>query len=161
MRALVFRMLVILLAIHSSQALANSGMEDAIADVLVWAIVVIVPIVLVAAFWMLHIWPERVAEKRDHPQKDAIQALCLLSLFFGGLLWPAAMLWAYMRPVKVVTVLHRGDEEPHNEPGTTDRLVLGDVTPAAREVVSLREQVVALQRRLDDLDAGRAPPSTS
>ena len=25
--------------------------------------------------------------------------LCLLSLFFGGLLWPIAWLWAYSKPV--------------------------------------------------------------
>jgi len=43
--------------------------------------------------------PEKIAEKRHHPQKDAIHTLCLLSLVFGGLLWPIAWLWAYIRPV--------------------------------------------------------------
>ena len=43
--------------------------------------------------------PEKIAEKRHHPQKDAIHTLCLLSLAFGGLLWPLAWLWAYTKPV--------------------------------------------------------------
>ena len=45
------------------------------------------------------ILPEKIAEKRHHPQKAAINTLCLLSLFFGGLLWPMAWLWAYTRPI--------------------------------------------------------------
>jgi len=32
-------------------------------------------------------------------QTEAIQVLCLLSLVFGGLLWPLAWLWAYTKPV--------------------------------------------------------------
>jgi hypothetical protein len=30
---------------------------------------------------------------------DAIHTLCLLSLVFGGMLWPVAWLWAYTKPV--------------------------------------------------------------
>ena len=50
-------------------------------------------------FWLVHILPEKVAERRHHPQRDAITTLCLLSLVFGGLLWPIAWLWAYTRPI--------------------------------------------------------------
>jgi hypothetical protein len=57
------------------------------------------PVAGIYLFWKLHILPEKVAEKRHHPQKDAIQVLCLLSLVFGGLLWPIAWLWAYSKPV--------------------------------------------------------------
>jgi hypothetical protein len=42
--------------------------------------------------------PEKIAHKRHHPQRDAIQTLCLLSLVFGGMLWPIAWLWAYTKP---------------------------------------------------------------
>ena len=48
---------------------------------------------------MVHILPEKIAEKKKHPQTDAIKTLCLLSLFFGGMLWPLAWLWAYSKPV--------------------------------------------------------------
>jgi Protein of unknown function (DUF3302) len=43
--------------------------------------------------------PEQIAHKRNHPQFEAIRTLCLLSLAFGGLLWPIAWLWAYSKPV--------------------------------------------------------------
>jgi len=62
-------------------------------------IIFVVPIGGIYLFWMIHILPEKVAEKRHHPQKDAIKTLCLLSLLFGGLLWPIAWLWAYAKPV--------------------------------------------------------------
>jgi hypothetical protein len=42
--------------------------------------------------------PEKIAHKRHHPQRDAIHTLCLLSLVFGGMLWPIAWLWAYTKP---------------------------------------------------------------
>ena len=48
---------------------------------------------------MVHVLPEKIAHKRHHPQLEAIKTLCLLSLVFGGLLWPIAWLWAYTKPV--------------------------------------------------------------
>src|SRR4051812_19279683 len=72
---------------------------DAAANVLSWIIIFFVPAVGIALFWMVHVLPEKIAEKRHHPQKDSIHVLCLLSLFFGGMLWPIAWLWAYTRPV--------------------------------------------------------------
>ena len=54
---------------------------------------------LIALFWLVHILPEQIAHKRNHPQFEAIRTLCLLSLVFGGLLWPIAWLWAYSKPV--------------------------------------------------------------
>lgn len=70
---------------------------DTVANYLAWFIVIVMPVVGIVVFWKVHILPEKIAEKRHHPQKDAIQVLCLLSLVFGGLLWPIAWLWAYTR----------------------------------------------------------------
>jgi hypothetical protein len=69
------------------------------ANVIALVVIVIVPIVLIVLFWMVHVLPEKIAHKRHHPQTEAIQVLCLLSLVFGGLLWPLAWLWAYSKPV--------------------------------------------------------------
>jgi uncharacterized membrane protein YeaQ/YmgE (transglycosylase-associated protein family) len=74
-------------------------MMDSAAMGLAWFIIVFVPIGAIVLFWMVHVLPEKIAHKRHHPQRDAIQVLCLLSLVFGGLLWPIAWLWAYVRPV--------------------------------------------------------------
>jgi hypothetical protein len=72
---------------------------DTAANILALFVLFAVPIGVVALFWMVHVLPEKIAEKRHHPQKSAIKTLCMLSLVFGGLLWPLAWLWAYMKPV--------------------------------------------------------------
>jgi hypothetical protein len=74
-------------------------MMDTAAMGLAWFVIVLVPIGGIVLFWMVHVLPEKIAHKRHHPQRDAIQVLCLLSLVFGGLLWPIAWLWAYVKPV--------------------------------------------------------------
>ena len=75
------------------------AMMDTAAWYLAWFVICAVPIVGIVLFWMVHVLPEKIAHKRHHPQRDAIHTLCLLSLAFGGLLWPIAWLWAYTKPV--------------------------------------------------------------
>jgi hypothetical protein len=72
---------------------------DTLAGYLAIFVLFFVPALLIYVFWMVHILPEKIAERRGHPQADAIKTLCLLSLVFGGLLWPIAWLWAYSKPV--------------------------------------------------------------
>jgi hypothetical protein len=72
---------------------------DKAATGIAWFVIIFVPIGAIVLFWLVHILPEKIAHKRHHPQRDAIQTLCLLSLAFGGLLWPLAWLWAYTKPV--------------------------------------------------------------
>jgi len=74
-------------------------MMDTAAMYLAWFVIIFVPIGGIVLFWLVHVLPEKIAHKRHHPQRDAIQMLCLLSLVFGGLLWPIAWLWAYVKPV--------------------------------------------------------------
>ena len=74
-------------------------MIDKAADIVAIVVLCIVPIVVIVVFWLVHVLPEKIAEKRHHPQKAAITTLCLLSLVFGGMLWPLAWIWAYTRPV--------------------------------------------------------------
>ena len=85
---------------HSAHAsLFHGETLDAIANGISWVAIIIAPIIGIVVFWLVHILPEKIAHKRKHPQTYAIQCLCLLSLFFGGLLWPIAWLWAYSKPV--------------------------------------------------------------
>jgi hypothetical protein len=74
-------------------------MMDTAAMGIAWFVICVVPIGGIVLFWMVHVLPEKIAHKRHHPQRDAIHTLCLLSLAFGGLLWPLAWLWAYTKPV--------------------------------------------------------------
>lgn len=78
--------------------LAGEALDTA-ANVLAWVVLAVVPIIVIAVFWIVHVLPEKIAHKRHHPQRQAIQTLCLLSLVFGGLLWPIAWLWAYTKPI--------------------------------------------------------------
>jgi hypothetical protein len=146
-----FRVLVAMSALYSGQALASGHLEDKIADVVVWLVVIMVPIVGISVFWFLHIWPERVAEEKHHPQAAAIQALCLMSLVFGGLLWPLAMLWAYMKPMEFKLV--REEDGHPGPPETVKRAPAGAARADETEVTLLREQVATLQRRVDALNA--------
>jgi uncharacterized protein DUF3302 len=86
-------------ASRASASFLSGEALDTMADWVAIAVLVLVPIGAIVVFWLIHVLPEKVAEKRHHPQKDAITTLCLLSLVFGGLLWPIAWLWAYSRPV--------------------------------------------------------------
>jgi CBS domain containing-hemolysin-like protein len=84
-------------AAHAS--LLSGDALDTAADVIAVVVLIVVPVVVIVVFWMVHVLPERFAEKRHHPQTAAITTLCLLSLVFGGLLWPIAWLWAFTKPV--------------------------------------------------------------
>ena len=93
----------VVLAVSLAPALANASflppdLIDGFANFISWVVLIVLPIGFIAGFWYVHILPDTIAKRRDHPQRDAIHALCLLSLFVGGLLWPFAFLWAYTRP---------------------------------------------------------------
>src|SRR6478672_10560912 len=72
---------------------------DSIANGISWAVLVIAPIIGIVLFWLVHILPEKIAHKKKHPQTRLIQCLCLMSLVFGGILWPLAWILAYSKPV--------------------------------------------------------------
>jgi hypothetical protein len=72
---------------------------DTLADILAIVVLFLVPAVVIVLFWIVHVLPEKIAHKRHHPQRAAITTLCLLSLVFGGLLWPLAWLGPITKPV--------------------------------------------------------------
>lgn len=117
---------------------------DAVADGIAWVVLVIVPIIGIGAFWLVHILPEKIAEKRNHPQAKAIQVLCLLSLVFGGLLWPLAFLWAYSKPV--LYKLAYGTDTVEPEHGQADKPAEGQAD--AEELKRLRAQIAELEARM-------------
>jgi Na+/H+ antiporter NhaD/arsenite permease-like protein len=84
----------------SGQAVA-AGFVDTLADIFSWVAIIIIPIVLGIAYWQIHYLPSKIAEKRQHPQKEAIHAMCMVSRFSGGLFWPIAFVWAHLKPTIV------------------------------------------------------------
>ena len=117
---------------------------DTAANVLSWIVLVIVPIIGIVIFWMVHVLPEKIAHKRHHPQVQAIQTLCLLSLVFGGLLWPIAWLWAYTRPVAYKLAYGtEKHEDYHTELGAKARG--GELVES--ELAHLRAELEAMERQ--------------
>jgi hypothetical protein len=115
---------------------------DSIANGISWVVLIIGPIIGIAIFWLVHILPEKIAHKKMHPQTRAIQCLCLLSLCFGGLLWPIAWLWAYTKPV-----LHKMAY------GTDVDESLGHV---GEEVTEEQNEIEKLRARIAELEAKRS-----
>jgi CBS domain containing-hemolysin-like protein len=134
-------------------SLLSPELEDTLAGWIALFVVFVVPVVLIALFWMVHILPEQIAHKRNHPQFEAIRTLCLLSLVFGGLLWPIAWLWAYSKPV-----LHKmayGTDQLHPEEGAIstgglhDRLArLEQHGIPADELKAVRADIEAIEAKL-------------
>lgn len=139
---------------------------DKAADIIALVVLVVVPIALIAVFWLVHILPEKIAEQRHHPQKDAIKTVCLLSLFFGGMLWPIAWIWAYGKPVLYKMAYGRDKHEDYYRElaagDATDATLLGEDVkrlrgeldllaargPMPRELVEMRERLVAIEARV-------------
>ena len=118
---------------------------DSIANGISWAVLIIGPIIGIAVFWMVHILPEKIAEKKRHPQAKAIQCVCLLSLCFGGLLWPLAWLWTYTKPVlhKMAYGADVGESHGHGENPKHD-----DSDDETRELTQLRARVAELEAKI-------------
>jgi hypothetical protein len=112
---------------------------DTVANIMSWVVLCVVPLVVISVFWLVHILPEKIAHKKRHPQTKAIQCLCLLSLFFGGLLWPLAWLWAYSKPVLHKIAYGTDVDDSHDDHA---------VEPAADETAKLRARVAELEGQL-------------
>jgi hypothetical protein len=139
----------LLAASDASAAFLSGDALDTAADILAIVVLVFVPIGAIVLFWLVHILPEKIAENRHHPQKDSIKVLCLLSLVFGGMLWPIAWLWAYTRPV-----LYRSayGVDRHEDYFT-------EMGEKARAGQLLREELAHLREELDAMEArGALPP---
>jgi CBS domain containing-hemolysin-like protein len=141
----------LLLASGSARASFLSGEAlDTAADVLAVVVLIVVPIAAIVVFWLVHILPEVIAAKRHHPQKDAITTLCLLSLVFGGMLWPIAWLWAYTRPVGYRMAYGTDKHEHYFE----------EMGGKARAGTLLKDELAHLREELDSMAArGTLPPS--
>jgi hypothetical protein len=125
----------------------HSGpLVDQIARYIAIFVIIFVPALLIYLFWMIHILPEKIAERRGHPQAEAIKTLCLLSLVFGGMLWPIAWLWAYSKPVLYKMAygtdqIEHGHAPPPAQPAPVER------APAPAADVSLPPNVAAATGR--------------
>ncbi len=158
-------------ATPASASFLSGEALDTAASVVAWVVICIVPIVVIVLFWLVHVMPEKIAEKRHHPQKDAIHTLCLLSLAFGGLLWPLAWLWAYTKPVGYRLAYGTEKHDDYylevGEKAKAGDMLRGDIVHLQHELdvmaakgtlpanlKTLREDLAAL--RIEPVDAAKA-----
>jgi hypothetical protein len=141
--AAVWITVAILLPSGAQASMFGGETLDKVADVLAWVVLVVAPVIGITLFLLVHILPEKIAEKKQHPQAKAIQCLCLLSLAFGGLLWPLAWLWAYSKPV-LYKMAYGTDKLAH---GDDDALSTPDIN-SADEIKRLRQRVAELESSL-------------
>ncbi len=113
----ILRSLALAMAPSAHASLFSGETLDAVANGAAWVVLFIAPLAAIGIFLIIHILPEKIAEKKQHPQLDAIKTLCLLSLVFGGMLWPLAWLWAYTKPVLHKMAYGTDKAEPHGEEG--------------------------------------------
>ena len=128
---------------------ASSDFVDSAAHVLALFIIVAVPIGGIVLFWLVHILPEKFAHQRHHPQLAAIKTLCLLSLVFGGILWPLAWLWAFTKPVLHQAAYGRDKHDDYYEKHGMP-VPAGDEAQALRvERERVRQEIAELEKRGD------------
>jgi CBS domain containing-hemolysin-like protein len=142
-------LLLLALAAARPSSAAGSEFVDSAANVLAIFIIIAVPIGGIVLFWLVHILPEKFAEKRHHPQLAAIKTLCLLSLVFGGLLWPLAWLWAFTKPVMHQMAYGRDKHDDYYEKHGL-AVPAGDEAEALRaELGRVRQEIAQLEKRGD------------
>ena len=67
---------------------------DIIAFVVIAALLVAVVVIVV----VLGSLPGQIAKKRGHPQAAAINVASWLGIATMGILWPLALIWAFLKP---------------------------------------------------------------
>jgi len=138
-----------LAAVPARASFLSGEALDTMADVLAIVVLVVVPAIVIVLFWIVHVLPEKIAHKRHHPQRDAITTLCLLSLVFGGLLWPLAWIWAYTKPIGY-RLAYGTDRHPEYYDEMAEKHREGRLS--REEVAHLREELEAMEAR------GALPP---
>ena len=132
-------------------AAESSDFIDSVAHVLAVFVIIVVPIAGIALFWMVHILPERFAEKRHHPQLAAIKTLCLLSLLFGGMLWPLAWLWAFTKPVMHQMAYGRDKHDDYYEKHGVAAPAGDEAQALSTELARVRQEIVETENRINFL----------
>jgi CBS domain containing-hemolysin-like protein len=142
-------LLAVLAAAPARASFLSGEALDTFADILALVVIFFVPVVVIVLFWIVHVLPEKIAHKRHHPQTEAITTLCLLSLVFGGLLWPLAWIWAYTKPIGYRLAYGTDKHEAYFD----------EMAEKHSEGTLVREEAVHLLEQLEAIEArGALPP---
>lgn len=65
-------------------------------DIFAWVVLVVLAASAVAVLVFLAMLPGMIAKKRAHPWAQAVTVAGWLTLIFGFVFWPVAVIWAYV-----------------------------------------------------------------
>ncbi|MBR0881991.1 cytochrome b561 [Bradyrhizobium japonicum] len=100
-------------------------------------ILCIMPVVLAYVIYRLGGLPGTIARARNHPQADAI-AICAWMGILTLVLWPLALIWAYLVPNKPLT--------GGGAIGATDGALIAQLQEARRRLAALEDRLPQQQR---------------
>ncbi len=87
--------------------------------------------------------PGQIAKQRNHPQAAAINIASWLGIATLGILWPFALIWAFLKPLPVVAHGSNADDRSQSVPGRDTQ----------GQLAKMQSQVDALQAALKNLPA--------
>jgi hypothetical protein len=65
-------------------------------DIFAWIVLIVLVASTIAVVCIAGALPGRVARSRGHPWAQAVTVAGWITLFFGFVLWPVAMVWAFV-----------------------------------------------------------------
>jgi hypothetical protein len=65
-------------------------------DVFAWIVLIVLVASAIAVICIAGALPGRIAFSRGHPWAPAVRVAGWVTLFFGFVLWPIALIWAYV-----------------------------------------------------------------
>lgn len=65
-------------------------------DIFAWIVLVVLVASTVFVVVFMAMLPGMIAKRRNHPWATAVQVAGWVTLFFGFVLWPVAVIWAYV-----------------------------------------------------------------
>jgi hypothetical protein len=66
------------------------------ADIMAWIVFFILAASAIAIFFIAGSLPGSIAKERDHPWSQAVAVAGWVTLLFCFVLWPIALIWAYV-----------------------------------------------------------------
>ena len=64
-------------------------------DIFAWIVLIVLVCTAITIFVFLAMLPGRIAQQRNHPQYEAVNAAGWLGAIALGVFWPLALVWAY------------------------------------------------------------------
>lgn len=65
-------------------------------DIFAWIVLIVLLASTVFVIVFMAMLPGMIAKSRNHPWATAVQVAGWVTLFFGFLFWPLAVIWAYV-----------------------------------------------------------------